>query len=152
MEKGKRYFSIPSLTYMTIELINEFKNDIDISILYSNTFCDKIALEDEDNVSFVDLEQQYWEALFNVLSEINQKETIEEKIKLVKTMISKAREILEIIMNVTHTKEIVQDKVKNSFKHIDDWGFAIELFEKGIITFIMMPLANFVIYIEIVQD
>ena len=37
---------------MTIELINEFKNDIDISILYSNTFCDKIALEDEDNVSF----------------------------------------------------------------------------------------------------
>ena len=42
----------------------------------------------------------------------------------------KAREILEIIMNVTHTKEVVQDKVRNSFKHIDDWGFAIELFEK----------------------
>ena len=129
-KRKKRYFSIPSLTYMTIELINEFKNDIDISILYSNTFCDKIALEDEDNVSFVDLEQQYWEALFNVLSEINQTETIEEKIKLVKKMISKAREILEIIMNVTHTKEVVQDKVRNSFKHIDDWGFAIELFEK----------------------
>ena len=115
---------------MTIELIKEFKDDIDISILYSKTACDEKALEDEDNVSFVDLEHQYWEALSNILSEINKEETLVDKIKFVKNRISISREILEKIMNVTQNKEIVQDKVKNAFKHIDDWGFAIELFEK----------------------
>ncbi len=129
-KRKKRYTSTSSLTYMTIELIKEFKDDIDISILYSKTACDEKALEDEDNVSFVDLEHQYWEALSNILSEINKEETLVDKIKFVKNRISISREILEKIMNVTQNKEIVQDKVKNAFKHIDDWGFAIELFEK----------------------
>ncbi len=129
-KRKKRYFSLPTLTYMTIELIKEFKEDIDINILYSNTFCDKMALEDEDNVSFVDLEHQYWEALSHILSEINKESSIENKIKFVKNKISFSREILETIMRVTKNKELVQDKVKNSFKHIDDWIFAIELFEK----------------------
>lgn len=129
-KRKKRYLSLPSLTYMTIELIKDFKDDIDISLLYSNTFCDKIALEDEDNVSFVDLEHQYWEALYNLLSEINKEDSIEDKIRFVKSRISQSREILEKIMKVIQNKEVVQDKVKNAFKHIDDWGFAIELFEK----------------------
>lgn len=129
-KRKKRYTSLPSLTYMTIELISEFKNDIDISTLYSKTTCDKSALEDEDNVSFVDLEQQYWEALSIILSEINNQNTLEYKIKFVKNRISNSREILEKIINATHDKVFVQEKVKNAFKHIDDWSFGIELFEK----------------------
>jgi len=128
--RKKRYTSIPSLTYMTIELINQFKDDIDISILYSNTYCDEEALENENNVSFVDLEHQYWESLSNILSEMNKIKKIEDKIKFVKNCISTSEEILELILGVTQDNLEVQGKVKNSFKHIDDWRFAIELFEK----------------------
>ncbi len=129
--RKKRYVSIPTLTYMTLELINECK-EIDITKLYSNTQWDVVALEDQDNVSFVDLEQQYWEALHNIIIEINQKETILEKIEYMKQCIEKSRNIYEEILSATSDKKEVQNRVRLEFKHIDDWQFAIELFEKKV--------------------
>lgn len=129
--RKKRYVSIPTLTYMTLELINECK-EIDITKLYSNTQWDVVALEDQDNVSFVDLEQQYWEALHNIIIEINQKGTILEKVKYMKQCIEKSRNIYEEILSVTSDKKEVQNRVRLEFKHIDDWQFAIELFEKKV--------------------
>ncbi len=129
--RKKRYVSIPALTYMTLELINECK-EIDITKLYSNTQWDVVALEDQDNVSFVDLEQQYWEALHNIIIEINQKETILEKIEYMKQCIEKSRNIYEEILSATSDKKEVQNRVRLEFKHIDDWQFAIELFEKKV--------------------
>lgn len=129
--RKKRYVSIPTLTYMTLELINECK-EIDITKLYSNTQWDAVALEDQDNVSFVDLEQQYWEALHNIIIEINKKGTIFEKVKYIKQCIEKSRNIYEEILSVTSDKKEVQNRVRLEFKHIDDWQFAIELFEKKV--------------------
>lgn len=129
--RKKRYVSIPTLTNMTLELINECK-EMDITKLYSNTRWDLIAIEDQDNVSFVDLEQQYWEALHNIITEINQKESILEKVKYVKKCIEKSRNIYDEILNVTENKKEVQNRIKLEFKHIDDWQFAIELFEKKV--------------------
>lgn len=128
--RKKRYVSMPTLTYMPIELISEFKDRIDESILYSNTEYDSVAIEDQDNVSFVDLEQQYWRALWNEIKVINDKESIESKIKYIKERITIARKIYEDILSVTTDKGEVQNRVKMAFKHIDDWQFGIELFEK----------------------
>lgn len=129
--RKKRYVSIPTLTNMTLELINECK-EMDITKLYSNTRWDSIAIEDQDNVSFVDLEQQYWEALHNIVTEINQKETILEKVKYMKQCIEKSRNIYDEMLNSTENKREVQNRIKLEFKHIDDWQFAIELFEKKV--------------------
>lgn len=129
--RKKRYVSIPTLTNMTLELINECK-EMDITKLYSNTRWDSIAIEDQDNVSFVDLEQQYWEALHNIVTEINQKETILEKVKYMKQCIEKSRNIYDEMLNITENKREVQNRIKLEFKHIDDWQFAIELFEKKV--------------------
>ena len=129
--RKKRYVSIPTLTNMTLELINECK-EMDITKLYSNTRWDSIAIEDQDNVSFVDLEQQYWEALHNIATEINQKETILEKVKYMKQCIEKSRNIYDEMLNSTENKREVQNRIKLEFKHIDDWQFAIELFEKKV--------------------
>ncbi len=129
--RKKRYVSIPTLTNMTLELINECK-EMDITKLYSNTLWDSIAIEDQDNVSFVDLEQQYWEALHNIVTEINQKETILEKVKYMKQCIEKSRNIYDEMLNITENKREVQNRIKLEFKHIDDWQFAIELFEKKV--------------------
>lgn len=129
--RKKRYVSIPTLTNMTLELINECK-EMDITKLYSNTRWDSIAIEDQDNVSFVDLEQQYWEALHNIVTEINQKETILEKVKYMKQCIEKSRNIYDEMLNITENKKEVQNRIKLEFKHIDDWQFAIELFEKKV--------------------
>ena len=116
---------------MTLELINECK-EMDITKLYSNTRWDSIAIKDQDNVSFVDLEQQYWEALHNIVTEINQKETILEKVKYMKQCIEKSRNIYDEMLNITENKREVQNRIKLEFKHIDDWQFAIELFEKKV--------------------
>ena len=129
--RKKRYVSIPTLTYMTLELINECK-EIDITKLYSDTQWDLIAIEDQDNVSFVDLEQQYWAALHNIITELNKKETILEKVKYIKKCIEKSRNIYDEMLSVTENKKEVQNRVKLEFKHIDDWQFAIELFEKKV--------------------
>lgn len=129
--RKKRYVSIPTLTNMTLELINECK-EMDITKLYSNTRWDSIAIEDQDNVSFVDLEQQYWEALHNIVTEINQKETILEKVKYMKQCIEKSRNIYDEMLNSTENKREVQNRIKLEFKHIDDWQFAIKLFEKKV--------------------
>lgn len=129
--RKKRYVSIPTLTNMTLELINECK-EMDITKLYSNTRWDSIAIKDQDNVSFVDLEQQYWEALHNIVTEINQKETILEKVKYMKQCIEKSRNIYDEMLNITENKREVQNRIKLEFKHIDDWQFAIELFEKKV--------------------
>lgn len=129
--RKKRYVSIPTLTNMTLELINECK-EMDITKLYSNTRWDSIAIEDQDKVSFVDLEQQYWEALHNIVTEINQKETILEKVKYMKQCIEKSRNIYDEMLNITENKREVQNRIKLEFKHIDDWQFAIELFEKKV--------------------
>lgn len=129
--RKKRYVSIPTLTYMPLELINECKK-IDITKLYSNTEWDIKAIDDQDNVSFVDLEQQYWEALHNMISEINKKRTVLEKVNYVKECIKEARGIYDEILSVTKDKKEVQNRIKLEFKHIDDWQFAIELFENKV--------------------
>ena len=127
--RKKRYVSIPTLTYMTLELINDCK-DIDITQLYSGTEIDEIAIEDHEKVSFVDLEQEYWQALNNIINKLNEKNTTKEKVKYIKECIERSIGIYEQIINVTEGKIELQNRVKLQFKHIYDWKFAIELFEK----------------------
>ena len=129
--RKKRYVSVPTLTNMTLELINECK-EMDIAKLYSNTRWDSMAIEDQDNVSFVDLEQQYWEALHNIIAKINQKGTILDKVRYMRQCIEKSRSIYDEILNITEDKREVQNRIRLEFKHIDDWQFAIELFEKKV--------------------
>lgn len=129
--RKKRYLSTPTLTYMPLELINECKA-IDISKLYSGTEWDEQAIDDQDNVSFVDLEQEYWEALHGMITEINKMQTVKEKLEFLKSVINNSRAVCEEILKSTEGRVEVQNRIKLQFKHIDDWSFAIELFEKKV--------------------
>lgn len=130
--RKKKYVSIPTLTYMTLDLINDCKEDIDVSKLYSGTEWDEIAIKDQDQVSFVDLEQEYWNALHNIINILNSIETIKEKIDYINNCIEVSRKICEEILKANEGKIESQNRIKLQFRHIEDWKFAIELFQKKV--------------------
>ena len=100
--------------------------------IYSGTEWDEIAIKDQDQVSFVDLEQEYWNALHNIINILNSIETIKEKIDYINNCIEVSRKICEEILKANEGKIESQNRIKLQFRHIEDWKFAIELFQKKV--------------------
>lgn len=129
--RKKKFFSIPLLSNINLETIRELKPFYDVNNLKSNTHCDDIAFEDIDQVSFVDLEHQFWEAESNILKLINEKTTIEEKIKYIKQLIIKAISLSDEIQNNIPDEFIeLKNIIKGNTSHLKEWLFAIDLFIK----------------------
>jgi len=128
--RKKKYFSTPLLSYINLENIKELAYYFDIDKLKSNTLCDDLAFNDIDSVSFVDLEQQFWEALNGVINEYNQDEFAEVKLKKLKQKIldsiSLSEEICDSIPNAVELRKIF----KNNTSHLKEWLFALEMFIK----------------------
>ena len=129
--RKKKFFSIPLLSYIGLDIIKEislFRSNEDLK---SNTNCDDIAFENSDNVSFVDLEHQFWQAEHILISEINGKQSLEEKIKYVKDKIIKAIELAERVSNdIPMEYDELKSIIKSNTVHLKEWLFAIELFIK----------------------
>ena len=129
--RKKKFFSIPLLSYISLDIIKEinlFRNNDDLK---SNTNCDDNAFENSDNVSFVDLEHQFWQAEHILIDEINENQSIEEKIKYVKNKIIKSIELSDhVIDDIPMEYDELKSIIKNNTAHLKEWLFAIELFIK----------------------
>ena len=116
--RKKKFFSIPLLSNINLETIRELKPFYDVNNLKSNTHCD-------------DLEHQFWEAESNILKLINEKTTIEEKIKYIKQLIIKAISLSDEIQNNIPDEFIeLKNIIKGNTSHLKEWLFAIDLFIK----------------------
>lgn len=128
--RKKKYFSIPLMSYINLENIRDLKSYFDINELKSNTACDDLAFSDFNDVSFVDLEHQFWEALNLLINEINNFKTIEEKIKMVKLIILNAIALSDNIIDSIPDFVEMKNIIKENTSHLKEWLFAIDLFIK----------------------
>ena len=128
--RKKKYFSTPLLSNINLENISELSKYFDINKLKSNTFCDDLAFSDANSVSFVDLEQQYWEGLSNLINKFNQIDRVENKIKNLKQSILDAIALSEEICNSIPDFVELKNIFKNNTSHLREWLFAVEMFTK----------------------
>lgn len=128
--RKKKYFSIPLMSYINLETIRDLKNYYDISELRSKTLCDDLAFSNIDDVSFVDLEHQFWEALNIVINDINGMGTMEEKIKIIKSKILNAISLSDKMLNSIPDFAELKNIIKGNTSHLKEWLFAIDLFIK----------------------
>jgi len=128
--RKKKYFSIPLMSYINLETIRDLKSYYEIKKLKSNTSCDELAFSNIDDVSFVDLEHQFWEALSLEINEINNLETIEDKIKLLKSKLLNSIALSDNIMSYIPDFVELKNVIKGNTAHLKEWLFAIDLFIK----------------------
>ncbi len=130
--RKKRYTSIPLLSYITFDNINNIGGAIDVDSLLSGCDIDEDVKYDQDAISFVDLEQQYWQALHIFISEVNDFEELSDKINYVQGAIKESKKLYsEILENLVQNKEIY-NRIKIESKHLDSWILGIEMFKKRI--------------------
>lgn len=124
--RKKRYTSIPLLTNITFDIINNFDEDLFERCLSGTSF-DGAVLEDLESLSFVDLEQQYWEAINKCIKKINESD---EKIELVSKLIESAKKLYgEILKEYSSSIELCH-RIKKASSHLDIWTTAIVLFKR----------------------
>lgn len=129
--RKKKYFSKALLSYINLETISQIKQYRNVEELKSNTECDDLAFNNPDDVSFVDLEHQFWQVEHDLILEINKIEKIEDKIKFVKEKIMNAIKLSEDIINSIPVDYIeLRSLIKNNTSHLSEWLFAIDLFIK----------------------
>lgn len=130
--RKKRYTSLPLFTYITFDNLNIINYTTDMKKLLSGCDIDQYMYDDQDDISFVDLEQQYWQALTLFMNELAQYNTLPEKIDFVLSEINHAKELYtQILATLSHDKESY-DRIKVNSKHLDSWIMGIETFKKRI--------------------
>ena len=128
--RKKKYFSIPLMSYINLETIRDLKSYYEINELKSKTLCDDLAFSNIDDVSFVDLEHQFWEALNIVINDVNSLENMEEKIKIIKSKILNAIALSDKVINSIPDFVELKNIIKVNTSHLKEWLFAIDLFMK----------------------
>ncbi len=128
--RKKKYFSIPLMSYINLETIRDLKSYYEINELKSKTLCDDLAFSNIDDVSFVDLEHQFWEALNIVINDVNSLENMEEKIKIIKVKILNAIALSDKVINSIPDFVELKNIIKVNTSHLKEWLFAIDLFIK----------------------
>ena len=128
--RKKKYFSIPLMSYINLETIRDLKSYYEINELKSKTLCDDLAFSNIDDVSFVDLEHQFWEALNIVINDVNSLEYMEEKIKIIKSKILNAIALSDKVINSIPDFVELKNIIKVNTSHLKEWLFAIDLFMK----------------------
>ena len=130
--RKKRYTSLPLFTYITFENLNNIKEVMDIDTLLMGCDVDNDVMNNQDAISFVDLEQQYWQALSLFINRINKYENLSDKIKFVLNEINNAKNLYsEILNNLTENREAYK-RIKQESKHLDSWIMGIETFKNRI--------------------
>jgi len=93
---------------------------------------DEAVLLNQDAVSFVDLEQQYWQALKQFIEKMNEYSNIGDKIEYMLSEINCAKALYnEILENLSDSKE-VYSRIKTQAKHLDVWSIGIETLKNRI--------------------
>ncbi|MDD3241861.1 MAG: hypothetical protein PHQ64_03745 [Bacilli bacterium] len=128
--RKKHYTSVPLLSYLTGELVKQLKNKMDVRFILSNTIYDEPFMRDYDILSLVDYEQQYWASISNIINEINKQTSISDKINYVKNSLKNAIDYYEVILRHFESEKELHNLIKISAAHLQNWLFAIDLFEK----------------------
>lgn len=131
--RKKRYTSVPLLSNIMFDDIHSMVESGAIleSDIISNTQFDALHTIDEDSVSFVDLEHQYWESINKVLGEFSGIESIQERLSTMNNMIEEALEKYQMVIQVLdkqNEKETVT-RIRTASKHLVSWLSAIDKFK-----------------------
>lgn len=130
--RKQRYTSLPLFTYITFENINNVRDAVDINRLLSHCNIDNEVIYNQDAISFVDLEQQYWQSLSLFINILNTNNNLSDKLKFILKELIKAKDLYnEILSHLSDTKE-VYNRIKSDSKHLDAWIMAIETFKTRI--------------------
>lgn len=129
--RKKRYVSLPLLSYISFEDLNNIRQVMDINTLLSGCRIDEYVLENQDAVSYVDLEQQYWEALSTFIYRLNACGSVKQRIEFMLNQIEQARNSYEEILSKL-TNPIDYNRIKIVAKHLDSWKMGIETFKNRI--------------------
>ncbi|MFP7278848.1 hypothetical protein SFC11_05775 [Exiguobacterium indicum] len=134
--RKKRYTSLPLLSYIMIDDLNNMldTSKVTISDLMSNTTIDSSLLSDSSTVSFVDLEHQYWESLKIIFDELAAEPDLKNRVLNVKRKIDNAINLYtEVIIELEQSSQNVAAKrLKDQSKHLYLWKNAIEIFKSKI--------------------
>ena len=130
--RKKRYASLPLLTYITFDNLNIISETIDIEELLSDCDIDEYMVEDQDTISYVDLEQQYWQSLSIFIDKVNLCHSLPQKISFVLSEIAYAKELYNEILDSLSDDRETYNRIKAGSKHLDSWIMAIETFKKRI--------------------
>lgn len=126
--RKKRYTSIPLVTNITLDLLNEIELETLETCLAGTTY-DNILMNDLDSLSFSDLEQQYWEAISKEINNIN---NVTDKISYVENLLENALLIYDRILFENKEKKEFCSKIKKISSHLETWIIAIGLFKRKI--------------------
>ena len=133
--RKKRYTSIPLLSYLMFDDINSMVNSEKIKKedLVSGTRYDGIFIQAENTLSFVDLEQQYWESLKNIFNLLSQMGDLIKKIDYIENLIVNAQALYQKVCEELENKEEQESlkRIKSASKHLESWKLAIDLFKQN---------------------
>lgn len=137
--RKKRYTSIPLLSNIMFTDIQSMVGSeaISESEILSDTQFDTDYGIDEDSVSFVDLEHQYWESINKSLSEFEEIESLEERLAIMTSMIENAIKSYQKVINTLDSqqeKEAV-NRIRTASKHLISWLTAIDKFKNQSLIF-----------------
>lgn len=116
--RKKRYTSLPLFTYITFDNLNNASQSIALDDLLSGCIIDEYMSNSQDSISFVDLEQQYWQALSIIIEQINHYNSLSDRINHVLSELTNAKKLYASILNtLTDNKEAFNRiKSKRSIK------------------------------------
>lgn len=131
--RKKRYTSLPLLSYI---MFDDLAIMIDTGVINkesvtSGSSYDERFINDENSLSFVDLEHEYWETLKIMFVQLDSITDIKGKIEYVQESINKAINIYQKVcqqLDVLGEQESLR-RIKMNAKHLFIWQTAIELFK-----------------------
>lgn len=130
--RKKRYTSIPLFTYITFDNLNIIEESINIEEILSGCDIDEFILYDRDAISFVDLEQQYWQALSIFVDRLNQYPSLNEKTEFMISELNRSKKLYDRILETLSNDKEAYNRIKTNSKHLDSWIMGIETFKKRI--------------------
>ena len=131
--RKQRYTSVPLLSYITFEDLQTIVNTpgIEYDDVLSGSSYDTRLIESSESLSFVDLEQQYWESISKGVLMISEATTIEERIVNMRTAINNAIQLYKKAIDVLNENDELESakRLKNASKHLVTWLDAIDIFQ-----------------------
>ena len=133
--RKKRYTSIPLLSFIMFDHLDIMleTNAVSIQEIVSGTDFDEEFIHNKNALSFVDLEQEYWQSLYNTFNNLNKFSDIRDRINYVQELIDDAIAIYQKVcceLDMAGEQESLR-RIKNDFKHLLIWQAAIDLFRNN---------------------